>query len=180
MAVRQAVDAGLLVIVLVSLATRCRLKPQEPSHVVGMVDDVKASANEVDDLPARPQARVVARRFRARHDQTHQAALPGGGQLRGPTRRRPPSESLAAVPTICPLPASHRSPIHAEPLGDDVNRDVTLQQLDGADPLPLKFGRAPLWAHAHPQRRYSPYCTLRDFPRVESGDLPVAAIRLVS
>jgi len=63
--------------------------------VVGMVDDVKASANEIDDLPARPQARVVARRFRARHDQTHQAAPPGGGQLRGPTRRRPPSESLA-------------------------------------------------------------------------------------
>jgi len=68
---------------------------EEPSHVVGMVDDVKASANEIDDLPARPQARVVARRFRARHDQTHQAAPPGGGQLRGPTRRRPPSESLA-------------------------------------------------------------------------------------
>src|SRR2546425_9688764 len=68
---------------------------EEPSHVVGMVDDVKASANEIDDLPARPQARVVARRLRARPDQTHQAAPPGGGQLRGPTRRRPPSGSLA-------------------------------------------------------------------------------------
>src|SRR5437879_1355108 len=47
------------------------------------------------------------------------------------------------------LPPPHRAPIDTEALGHNMHGDVTLEQIDCAQPPSLEFGRAPLWAHAH-------------------------------
>jgi hypothetical protein len=114
---------------------RCGLNPLAPEqspNVIGVVDDLELVANDVDDPPARPEARGVARRFRPRHDQARQLLPLHGRQLRRSARGRPRSKPGAALPPMRTLPSAHRAPIHPQPLGHDMNGDVTLQQLDRA------------------------------------------------
>src|SRR2546428_5937350 len=59
-------------------------RPQQSSDVIRMVDDLEAVANDVDDPPARPEARRGAGGFPARHHQAPQMPPP-----------RPPPPSAA-------------------------------------------------------------------------------------
>src|SRR2546425_1974890 len=81
-------------------------RPQQSSDVIRMVDDLELVADDVDDPPARPQARAVAGRFRSRHDHAHQLTPLSGRQLRRSTRRRTCAKTAAAVSTGRPLPPS--------------------------------------------------------------------------
>src|SRR5881296_2962891 len=54
---------------------------QQSADVVGMVDDVKAGADHLDDPSTRPQIRAIARSFGPSHDHAHQLAALGCGQL---------------------------------------------------------------------------------------------------
>src|SRR3989475_6666458 len=53
-------------------------RPQQPPDVIRVVDDLEGVADEVDDPPAGPQTRAIARRFRPRPDHARQLPpLPG-------------------------------------------------------------------------------------------------------
>src|SRR6266480_2168546 len=59
---------------------------------------------------------------------------------------------------MCALPPPHRAPIDTEALGHNMHGDVTLEQIDRAQPPSLELGRTPLWAHAHlPQKSIGHY-----------------------
>src|SRR5882672_6760295 len=47
-------------------------RPKQSPDVIRMVDDLELVADDIDDPPARPEARGVARRFWPRHDQARQ------------------------------------------------------------------------------------------------------------
>src|SRR2546427_2239142 len=55
--------------------------PQQSADVVGMVDDVKAGADYLDDPSTGLETRAIARGFRPGHDRAHQVASLRGGQL---------------------------------------------------------------------------------------------------
>jgi len=107
-------------------------RPEQPSHVIRVVGDLEVVADEVDDPPAGPQACPVAGRFGSRHDQARQLTLLRGRQLRRSARRRPRPKTSAALPPMRPLPAAYGTPIHAQAFGHDMNRDLTLEQVDRA------------------------------------------------
>jgi len=118
--------------------------------VIGMVDDVEVVTDEVDKPPACPQARAIAGGFRSCHDEPRQSLPLGGGQLGWSTRGGAGAEADAALSSMRPLPSTDGSPIDAKTLGDDVNREVTLEEFDRAESSSLELSRAPLWAHAVP------------------------------
>jgi len=105
---------------------------QQPPDMIGMVDDLELLSDDLDDPPARPQARGVAGGFRSRHDEARQLFALRGGQLRGSARRRACPQASAAAPPVRPLPSAHGTPIHAEAVGHDMHGDITLEQIDRA------------------------------------------------
>jgi len=107
-------------------------RPQEPPDVIRMVDDLELVANHVDDPSAGPQARAIAGRFRARHDRAHQLTPLSGRQLRRPARRRARPKTGSTVPAVRPLPPTHGAPIHAQALGHDMHREISLEQVNRA------------------------------------------------
>jgi hypothetical protein len=118
--------------------------------VVRVVDDIEVVMNQVDDSPTRPQARAIAGRFRPRDDQARQPTALGRAELRRSPGGGPGAQAGAAQASVRPLPSADGAPIDAEPLGHDMNGDVTLEQGDRAESSLLEFSRAPLWAHAAP------------------------------
>jgi hypothetical protein len=127
--------------------------PQQPPDVIRMVDNLELVADDVDNPPARPEARGVAGGFWSGHDYARQLLPLRGRQLRRSTRRRTRAQACRALPTMRSLPPTHRAPIDTQALGHDMNGDIALEQLDGAYPSSLELSRAPLWAHEHlPQR----------------------------
>jgi hypothetical protein len=133
-------------------------RPQQSSDVIRMVDDLEAVADDVDDPPARPEARGVAGGFRSGHDQARQLPPLRRRQLRWSTRRRTRAKARPALPPVRALPPTHGAPIDSQAFGHDMKGKVTLEQVDRADSAPLELGRAALWAHAHlPQRSIGHY-----------------------
>jgi len=100
--------------------------------MIGMVDDLELLSDDLDDPPARPQARGVAGGFRSRHDEARQLLALRGGQLRWPARRRAGPQASATTPPVRPLPSAHGPPIHAKAVGHDMHGDITLEQIDRA------------------------------------------------
>ncbi len=117
--------------------------PQQSSDMIRMVGDLEVAPDDVDDPPARPQARGVAGGFRPRHDQARQLPPLRGRQFGRTTRRR------AGLRTMRSLPSTHGASIDTQALGDDMHREVTLEQVDRTEPSSLELGRTSLWAHAH-------------------------------
>jgi hypothetical protein len=115
-----------------------------------MVDDLEAVPDEVDEPSARPQARWIAGRFRPRDHQTRQLSPLRWRQLGRSTRRRSGAQAGPALRSVRPFPPTHRASVDTEALGHDMNREITLEQVDGPQPPPLKLVRTPLWAHAAP------------------------------
>jgi hypothetical protein len=107
-------------------------RPQQPPDVIRMVDDLELVADDVDNPPARPQARGIASRFRPRHDDAHQLTPLRRRQLRRSTRRGTRAKAAAAVPTVRPLPSADGAPIHTQALGHDMHGDLTLEEFDRA------------------------------------------------
>ncbi len=122
---------------------------QQPPDMIGMVDDLELLSDDIDDPPARPQARGVAGGFRSRHDEARQMLSLRGGQLWWSPRRRACPQTSATAPAVRTLPSAHGTPIHAEAFGHDMHGDITLEQIDRAEPPSLELRWAPLWAHAH-------------------------------
>ena len=128
-------------------------RPQQSSDVIRMVNDLELMADDVDDPPARPQARGVAGRLRSRHDQARQSTALGRAELRRSPGGWPGAQAGAALASVRPLPSADGAPIDTQALGHDMNGDITLEQLDRAYPSSLELSRAPLWAHGHlPQK----------------------------
>jgi hypothetical protein len=123
---------------------------EQAAHVIGVVDDIEAVTNQVDDSPARPQARAIAGRFRPSDDEARQSLPLGGSELWRSPGGRPGAQASAALASVCPLPSADGALIDAQALGHDLNRDVTVEQRDRAESPLLEFSRAPLWAHAAP------------------------------
>jgi hypothetical protein len=107
-------------------------RPQQTPDVIRMVDHLELAADDIDDPPARPPARGVARRCWPRHDQARQLPALGRRQLRRSPRRRARAQPGTAVPAVRSLPSPHRAPIHPQAFGHDMNGDVTLEQVDRA------------------------------------------------
>src|SRR5437899_5952128 len=154
-------------------------RPEQPADVIRMVGDLEVVADEVDDPPAGPQACPVAGRFGSRHDQARQLTLLRCRQLRRSARRRPRTKTGAALPPMRPFPSAHGTPIHAQTFGHDMNGDLTLQQIDRAQPSPLELRRAPLWAHAHLPQRIIGHYLCRSHYFAAKYSLPHAAAALV-
>ena len=119
--------------------------PQQSADVVGMVDDVKAGADYLDDPSTGPETRAIACGFRPGHDRAHQVPSLGGGQLGRAPYDWPRLEARTTSPTIGAFPP----PIYAEPSATACTGTSCWEQFDGADAAPLESRRAPLWAHAH-------------------------------
>ena len=107
-------------------------RPQQPTDVIRMIDDLELVADDIDDPPARPQARGVAGGFRSRHDEARQLRALRSGQLRWSARRRACPQASAAAPSVRPLPSAHGTPIHAKAVSHDMHGDITLEQIDRA------------------------------------------------
>jgi hypothetical protein len=105
---------------------------QQPPDMIGMVDDLELLSDDIDDPPARPQARGVAGGFRSRHDEARQLLALRGGQLRWSARRRACPQASATAPPVRPLPSAHGPPIHAKAVGHNMHGDITLEQIDRA------------------------------------------------
>lgn len=118
--------------------------------MIGVVDDVKVAPDQLDDPPARPQARAITGRFGPGDNQTHQPLPLPCTQLWWAAGRRAGAEPGAALAPVRAFPAAYGPPVDSEALGHHMNRDVTLKQFDGAEAPSLEFSRAPLWAHAVP------------------------------
>jgi hypothetical protein len=106
--------------------------PQQPPDVIGMVDDLELLPDNIDDSPARPQARRVAGGFRPCHHQARQLLSLRRGQFRRSARRRACSKPGATTSSVRSLPSAHGAPIHAEALGHDMHGNITLEEIDRA------------------------------------------------
>jgi hypothetical protein len=152
------VDANPLAHPLVIALFGPRLRPlraeaaraKQAPDVIGMVDDVETLPDQVDDPPARPQARAVTGRFRTRDHQARQSLPLRRSELGGATRRRARAQPSTALAPVGPLPSTDGTAIDAEPLGHGMNGDITLEEFDRAESSPLELSRAPLWAQAAP------------------------------
>src|SRR3989442_12868669 len=82
-------------------------RPQQSSDVIRMVDDLEAVANDVDDPPARPEARRGDRGLPGRHDHARQLPPLRRRQLRRATRRRAGAKARPALPPMRALPPTH-------------------------------------------------------------------------
>src|SRR5256885_15850589 len=102
--------------------------------MIRMVDDLEALPDHVDDPPARPQARGVAGGFRPGHDEARQLLPLHGRQLRRSARGWARAQTCPALPTMRTLPPPHRAPIDTKALGHNMHGDVTLEQIDRAQP----------------------------------------------
>ena len=107
-------------------------RTEQAADVIGMVDDLELLTNQIDDPPARPQACAIAGGFRPGHDQARQLPPLRGRQLRRSARCWARAQARPALPPMRALPPSHGAPIDAQALGDDMNREITLEQLDRA------------------------------------------------
>jgi len=107
-------------------------RSQQPPDVIRVVDDLEGVADEVDEPPAGPPTRAVARRFRPRHDHARQLPPLHARQLRRSARRRSRAKARAPLPPVRPLPPAYGAPIYAQALGHDMHGDVTLEQVDRA------------------------------------------------
>jgi hypothetical protein len=127
-------------------ATRAEQSP----YVIGVVDDVKAAPDQIDEAAARPQAGAIAGGFRSGHHQARELAPLGRAQLRRSPGGRARAQAAAALASVRALPATDRASIDAETLRHDMNGGVTLKEFDRAQASPLELSRTPLWAHAVP------------------------------
>jgi len=125
-------------------------RPEQSPDVIRMVDHFELTTHHLDDPATRPQACVIAGRFRPGYHQAGQSLPLGGAEFRWPTGCRTCPQPGAALAAVGPLPPTDGAPIDAEALGHDMNGDVTLEQVDRAKSPLLEFSRTPLWAHAAP------------------------------
>jgi hypothetical protein len=107
-------------------------RPQQASDVIRMVDDLEVLADDVDDPPARPEARGIAGGFRPGHDHARQLPPLRGRQLRRSTRRWARAKAHPTLPAMRSLPPTHGAPIDTQALGHDMNGKITLEQVDCA------------------------------------------------
>jgi hypothetical protein len=115
-----------------------------------MVDDIEMLTDQVDEPTARPQAGAIAGRFRPGDHQAGQAASLRHREFRWSTGCGPGAQASAAPSPVHLLPPTDRPPVDAQALGHHMNRNIPLQQVDGAEPSPFELSRTPLWAHANP------------------------------
>src|SRR2546425_6993414 len=85
-------------------------RPQQSSDVIRMVDDLEVVADDIDDPPARPEARGVAGGFRSGHDPARQLPPLRRRQLRRSTGRRACAQAGATLSAMRPLPSTDRAP----------------------------------------------------------------------
>src|SRR2546425_5924957 len=109
-------------------------RPQQPTDVIRMIDDLELVADDIDDPPARPQARGIASRFRPRHDHAHQLTPLRRAQLRRTARCRARAQAVATPSPVRALPPADGAPIHTQPLGHDMHGDLTPEGVDRAEP----------------------------------------------
>ena len=102
-------------------------RPEQATHVIGMVDDLEVVTDEIDDPPTRPQARRIAGRFGPRHHQARQLSALRRGQLGRSTGGRAGAQTGPAMTPMRPFPPADRAPIDTEAFGYDMNRYLTLQ-----------------------------------------------------
>jgi hypothetical protein len=118
-----------------------------------MVDDTEVMPDQVDDASTRPQTGAIAGHFRSRDDKARQSVALRGAELRWSTRRGTGTRPVATTSSVRALPPTDGPPIDAEAVGHDMNREVTLEQLDRVESSALELSRAPLWAHVAPPHR---------------------------
>ena len=118
--------------------------------MIGMVDDLELLTNQIDDPPARPQARAIAGGFRPGDDHTRESPPLRRRELRRSTGGPAGAQAGPPLSSVHPLPSADRTPIDAEALGYHMNGDVTLEQFNRAESSLLELSRTPLWAHVVP------------------------------
>jgi hypothetical protein len=124
-------------------------RAKQPADVVRVVRDAEALAHQLDDPPTGPQDGPISRGLGPGKNRPHERPALLGRQLGRSPRRRARFESPQAAPTMRPLPPAHRPPIDAEPLRDDVDRDVALKHIEGSHPSAFELGGTALWSHEH-------------------------------
>ena len=123
---------------------------EQAPDVIGMIDDIEVVMNQVDDSPARPQARAITGHFRPGNDHARQSTALRGAEFRRSPRGRPGAEAGAALSSVGPLPSPDGAPIDAQAVRHHMNGDIALKQVNRTEASLLEFRRAPLWAHAVP------------------------------
>src|SRR5215470_18398289 len=124
--------------------------PEQPPDVIGMVEDIEAIADHLDDAPTRPQAGAIPGGFRPGDNEAGQLPALQDAELRRSPGRRPRAETGRALSSVGPLPTPDGAPIDPEAVGHHMNGDLTLQQFNRTPPSPLELSWAPLWAHRVP------------------------------
>src|SRR2546422_2197598 len=100
-------------------------RPQQPTDVIRMIDDLELVADDIDDPPARPQARGIASRFRPRHDHAHQLTPLRRAQLRRTARRGARAQAVATPSPVRALPPAGGAPVPTQPPRPHQHRGLT-------------------------------------------------------
>ena len=124
--------------------------PEQPPDVIGMVEDLEAIADQLDESPTRPQAGAIAGGFRSGDDEAGQVPALDGAELGRSTGRWPRAETGGALSSVSSLPTPDGAPIDTEAVRHHMNGDLPLQQFNRTQPSPLELSRAPRWAHRVP------------------------------
>lgn len=123
---------------------------EEPAHMVRVVGDPKAGANEFDDPLTGPEGRRIATGFWPAENPADEGSALLAGQPGWAPGGRVASESIASPQPVRPVPAADGSAVDSEPFGDHVRLEPSLQEFNGTDPAAFQFGRTPLWSHSAP------------------------------
>src|SRR5215813_12661294 len=124
--------------------------PEQPPDVVGMVEDLEAIADQLNESPTRPQAGAIAGGFRSGDDEAGQVPALDGAELGRSTGRWSRAETGGALSSVSSLPTPDGAPIDTEAVRHHMNGDLPLQQFNRTQPSPLELSRAPRWAHRVP------------------------------
>ena len=88
-------------------------RPEQPPHVVRMVDDIEMLTDQVDDPAARPQAGSIAGLLRPGDYQAGESASLRHREFRWSTGCRPGAQASAALSSVRLLPPTDRPPVDA-------------------------------------------------------------------
>src|SRR2546428_2788737 len=99
-------------------------RPQQSSDVIRMIDDLELVADDIDDPPARPQARGIASRFPPRHDHAHQLTPLRRAQLRRTARCGARAQAVATPSPVRALPPADGAPVPTPPPGPHHDRGL--------------------------------------------------------
>jgi len=103
----------------------------QPAYVVAMVLDAERPLDHFRDAGGRPQFGAVPVGHRALQQHAEEALLLARGQLGGPARRRADLEPLGAPTPEGVAPAHDGTRGAPEPARYGIERQPTLQQLEG-------------------------------------------------